>query len=415
MPRLIKFNGYLVEPRHVSSVVTPAYDAMLPAERRSFAEENPDNYVNVMRTLEEFAEHEKPSLDDILHHNQSCLNKLFEKGVFNETRSPAYFIYRLRVDSHEQVGLVANVPLEDYTTGRLKKHEHTQVEKESMLTRYNEVVGVTSSPVCVAYPPSDSINAMLQEAMSHPPYLHFSVWDDVEQTVWQISDPSTEMQLEEEFAQIESTYLTDGHHRCASSAAYSELKIQQAGHSDPKASHNQLFVALFPENQLRILPYYRNIRDLNGMVVAELIRAIEALGITVLRKEGDCSSDWLPRQPREILMMTGDAGYALKIPESMIPDDPSGSLDISVLHEKLIGPVLGVHDPRTDERIKFTPGVAGINGLVESFKQGWELGFACFHTTMEELMRVADAGQVMPPKSTWFDPKLRAGIFLRKV
>ena len=413
MPKLIKFNGYLVHPEHARAVVTPAYDAMHPQERRAFAEQHPGNYVNVMRTLEEFAEdRQPPSLEEILKKNLSSLTRLHDKGAFVKAKS-GYYLYRLQIGSHEQTGLIANIPLRDYAEQLLKKHEHTQLEKENMLTSYHEFVGVTSSPVCVGYAPREGITSVIGEVMESSPYLQFSAWDDVEQTVWRINDERMERQLEEEFEQIEETYLTDGHHRCESSIRYAQLNSAQSGNEDLTASHNQLFVALFPEDQLRILPYFRCVRDLNGMSESELISVLKSRGIEVAERREKSDDRLLPARAREITMLLDEKPYQLNLPSQMISDDPVQSLDISILHDEILGPILGVHDARLDERICFTPGASGIQSLFNAHQNGWRLGFACFQTTMEELKRVADAGQVMPPKSTWFDPKLRAGIFLR--
>ena len=414
MPKLIKFNGYLVHPEHARAVVTPAYDAMHPQERREFAEQHPGNYVNVMRTLDEFAtDQQPPSLEKILKHNLSSLTKLHDKGAFVKAKTPGYYLYRLQIGSHQQVGLVANIPLSDYAEQLLKKHEHTQVEKENMLTSYHEFVGVTSSPVCVGYVPRDGINSVVREVMESAPYLQFSAWDEVVQTIWRIGDEQMERQLEEEFGQIEETYLTDGHHRCESSIRYARLNSAESEKEDLRASFNQLFVALFPEDQLRILPYFRCVRDLNDLSESELISALKSRGIEVTERREKPDDQLLPVRAREITMLLDKRPYQLSLPNQMVSDDPVQSLDISILHDEILGPILGIHDARLDERIRFTPGASGIQGLLNSHQDGWRLGFACYQTTMEELKRVADAGQVMPPKSTWFDPKLRAGIFLR--
>ena len=412
MPKITKFDGYVVRPDHVQKVVTPAYDAMLPSERRAFAEEYPGNYVNVMRTLEEFSD-SGPTLDEILDHNQSHFNKMLEDGAFARTRSPAFYLYRLQSGGHEQTGLIADIPVSDYTEGRLKKHEDTQIEKENMLTRYQETVGVTSSPVCVAYADRDDITDAVAATMKEEPLLDFSAWDDVGQTIWRVSDAAVEAQLQAGFEQITYTYLTDGHHRCASGARFARI-AQNRQDANSASNADRLLVALFPESQLRIFSYFRCVRDLNGMDVSALIRAIESTGIRVESQPMDDMERLLPRKPREITMIVDDSAYRLNIPQELVPqDDPAGSLDVSILQEQVLAPVLGIADARSDGRLSYTPGVEGVSGLIDRCRKGWSLGFACVDTTIQEVVDVADAGQAMPPKSTWFDPKLRAGIFVR--
>ncbi len=409
MPQIGKFEGYLVDPDRVGEVVTPSYDAMTPAERRVFADAHPGNYGNVMRTLEEFTD-TGPTLEEILELNRSNLSRLLQNKSFLETEVPAYYLYQLRCGNHEQTGVVADIPVEDYVSGRLKKHEDTQLEKENMLTHYQQTVGVTSSPICVGYSDRDDIDDAVSRAKRNEPCLEFSAWDDVEQTVWRVDDAEIAEQLERGFSQIEYTYLTDGHHRCAAGA-----NIAQSASKHSSASESgQLFVALFPQSQLRIYSYFRCIRDLGDLSVAGLVDAIRNTGIRIEEMNGEKSDGLLPDRARHITMLIDEQFFQLQIPDSMVPaDDPVGSLDVSILQEQVLAPVLGIHDARSDKRLSYTPGSEGVSGLINRCREGWRLGFACVDTTMQEMMDVADAGCVMPPKSTWFDPKLRAGIFLR--
>ena len=412
MPVISKFSGYVVKPEHALSVVTPAYDAMLPSERRAFAEKYPGNYVNVMRTLEEFTD-SGPTLEEILDHNRDHFNQLLMNGVFARTHAPAFYLYRLQVGGHEQTGLIADIPVSDYAEGRLKKHEDTQIEKENMLTKYQESVGVTSSPVCVAYGDRDDIAEAKAKAMSEAPILSFSAWDDVVQTVWKVTDPEIEQQLQRGFESIEYTYLTDGHHRCASGVRFAKI-AERRNEASEGSNSNHLLVALFPESQLRIYSYFRCVRDLNGMEVAEFINAVEAAGIRVEQSEAENVDDLLPKEARVVAMVVDETAYRLHIPQNLVPqDDPAGSLDVSILQERVLSSVLGIRDARSDRRLSYIPGVEGMKGLIDRCKSGWRVGFACVDTAIHEVIDVADAGQVMPPKSTWFDPKLRAGIFVR--
>ena len=413
MPQIEKFDGYLVNPQQASDVVTPAYDAMTPKERREFAELNPGNYVNVMRSLEEF-DQDRPTLEEILQHNLSSLEKLFEKGAFIRTESPAYYLYQLRCGSHEQTGVIANIPVEDYTTGRLKKHEDTQLEKESMLTRYHQTVGVTSSPICVAYPDRGDINDAVHRTKLNEPFLKLQAWDDVEQTVWRVADADLSAQLESGFNQIEYTYLTDGHHRCASGARYADLVRKNASPDSDPMPGGQLLVSLFPESELRIYSYFRCVRDLGQMGVDEFVNAVGATGIKVDEIGLDNGTRLLPKQARNIAMIVDNRAFHLRIPQQMVPvNDPVSALDVSILQTEILSKILGIHDARSDQRLSYTPGNEGISSLLERCQQGWRVGFACVDTTMQEVVDVADAKGVMPPKSTWFDPKLRAGLFLR--
>ena len=410
------FDGYLVNPAKVHAVVTPAYDAMLPQDRRDFAEQNPDNYVNVMRTQEEFVnDANPPSLDDILKLNKSQLDQLFAQEAFVRTQGPGYYLYRLAIDGHEQIGVIANIRVEEYATGRLKKHEDTQIEKENLLTGYFESVGVTSNPICVAFHPNDTVTSAINEAMGEDPYLQFSAWDAVEQTVWKVSDPALCERLEAGFKKIEFTYLTDGHHRCAAAVRYANIVKETNPDSISGGNHDYLLVALFPADQLRIFSYFRCVKDLNGLTELQLLSEIEKRGLKVRKKSNSDPDSILPIQSRDITMFVDGTAYGVRIPDELVPeDDPVESLDVSILQTQILGPIFSIEDARSDDRLSFVPGVAGVSGLIDRYRNdGWRLGFACFNTTIQEVIAVADAGRTMPPKSTWFDPKLRAGLFLR--
>ncbi len=414
MPQISKFVGHLVRPQRACSVVTPAYDAMTPAQRRTFAGRNPGNYVNVMRSLDEFDERNKPTLEEVLAHNQSHLQWLLDSDAFELTPHPAYYLYQLKCGAHEQTGLIANMPVADYTDSRLKKHEDTQRQKEDMLVRYQEAVGVTSSPICVAYADRGGIDDAVRQVKTGVPCLKFSAWDEVEQTVWRVDDAQVEQMLADEFAQVEHTYLTDGHHRCASGARFAELVRQRSAGATLLPNAEQLLVALFPQSQLKIHSYFRCVRDLGGMTVAQLVSAIEAAGIEVERQPIE-SDQLLPQASRQITMIAGCRAFRLRIPEALVPErDPVGRLDVSILQNKILAPILSIRDARGDDRLSYAPGVEGISILKERCSSDWQVGFACVDTKIEEVIEVADAAQTMPPKSTWFDPKLRAGIFLRQ-
>ncbi len=416
MPTIKPFDGYLVDPEQASSVVTPAYDAMLPQERRAFAEANPDNYVNVMRSLEEFAgEDDAPTLDEILRHNRERLDALHARDAFIRTPKPGYFLYKLAVDGHEQVGVIAEIRVEEYEQGRLRKHENTQTEKENLLTDYLRTVGVSSSPICVAYQPNETISSAIAEAMKREPCLQVSAWDDVTQTVWHVDDPELASMLESGFDSIEETYLTDGHHRCASGVRHAAAVRETGAADDSQSMSNYLLVALFSADDLRVFSYFRCVQDLNGLSPDEFLASLEHAGFEIHRKDALDAGNLLPSQSKEVTVFIDAEPYGIHIPNALVPhDDPVRSLDVSILQERILAPILGIGDARSDVRLSYMPGVAGVDGLIARYRDdGWRLGFACFNTTIQEIMDVADAGQVMPPKSTWFDPKLRAGLFLR--
>jgi len=413
MPTVWPFRGYVVTPERVEDVVAPAYDALTPAQRHRYAEAHPNNYVNAMRSLEEFPEAERPSLDELLQRNKRKLRSLLDQGAFKETPSPCLFIYRLSVDGHEQVGLVGEIPVEEYDRGIIKRHEHTQTSREDQLARYNDVVGASSSPVCLAYTHHPEVDRIVAEHMAREPYIDFVADDGVAQSVWCIDDESAHQRLHRCFAEIGEAYLTDGHHRAAAGSRVARMRRETNPDHSGGEPYNYLLVILFPDDQMRILPYNRYVRDLNGWSVDDFLRALSR--DFAVESLGDVEpEEAAPAGPREFSMQLDGTWYRLKVDPATVPeDDPVETLDITVLHERILGPLLGVADLRTDERCDAVAGAVGMEGLVERCNEAGGVAFACYPASIHQLMNVADAQRVMPPKSTWFDPKVRSGIFVR--
>lgn len=413
MPTVRPFRGYLVAPERVQDVVAPAYDALTPAQRRRYAEAHPDNYVNAMQSLEEFPAAERPTLDELLERNKQNLDKLLNQGAFRETGGPCLFIYHLQVDDHQQVGLVGEVPIDEYDRDVIRKHEYTQTNREDQLARYNDVVGAASSPVCLTYTHHPGIDAVVGERMRAAPAIDFVADDGVAQRIWCIEDSGTQELLREYFAQVGEAYLTDGHHRAAAGSRFAHRRRQHNPQHSGEEAYNYLLVALFPDNQMRILAYNRFVTDLNGLSVNEFLEALSP--DFAVERLGDIPADAAtPSRPREFAMLISDQWYRLRVdPGSIREDDPVESLDISILHERILGPILGIADVRCDERCESIAGASGMLGLAERCRDHQGVGFACYPVSIQQLMAVADANRVMPPKSTWFDPKVRSGLFLR--
>lgn len=420
MPHIRAFNGYLVDQAHAEQVVSPAYDAVSPQKRRQFAEANPRNYINTMRLQDDFATEEKPSIEQLLALNKAKLEQLLADGAFNWFAQPCMFVYRLSVHQHTQTGLVCEVSVDEYQQGRLRKHEDTRSDKEDLLTMYQQVVGVSSSPICLAYPDHDAINRLLEQQIATPPTLDFVAADGVAQQVWRIQDPATQQQFQQLFAAIETTYLTDGHHRAAAGWRYAQRQRKQqsaaglerdgerAAQSQP---YNQLLVALFSTKQLALLPFHRAVRDLNGLSEAELVHALQQdFSVQPLAAQ----TPFVPSRHGEFGMLVNRRWYQLRSQLNVgNQTDPVSALDVSILQNHILRPLLGITDTRSDPRLDYVSGVMGGAGLEQKCAEGWAVCFACYPTSIAQLMTVADAGALMPPKSTYFDPKARSGIFIR--
>ena len=426
MPIIRAFDGYLVDPAHAEQVVSPGYDAVSPEQRREFAEANPQNYLNTMRLREDFPVDAQPTVEHLLALNKSKLDELLSNGSFNRFEKPCLFIYRLSVNDHTQTGVVCEISIDEYREGRLRKHENTRSDKEDLLAMYQKVVGVSSSPICLAYAHDDDIERLLDQCTQQPPVLDFVSPDGIAQQVWRIESGPLQRQLEALFARIETTYLTDGHHRAASGLRYARMMRQNesdsatnhaGNHAD--APYNQLLVALFSTEQLALLPFHRAVRDLNGLSEAELVNALERdFSVRAVSGEseesGESEASFEPARHGEFGMLVNDHWYQLRIRKELVDTtDPVNSLDVSILQNHILGPILGITDVRGDPRLDYVSGVIGSDGLKQKCAAGWAVCFACFATSIDQLMTVADAGALMPPKSTYFDPKAHSGIFIR--
>jgi len=404
------FDGHLVSTQRVKQVVSPAYDSLNSLERHEFGLAHPGNYINAMRSCDEYPEGEQPTQEEILRINAAHLRRMLAQGDFNKLEQPSIFVYRLAVDGHQQTALVCEISIDHYDNGDVRRHEHTRSDKEDLLADYLEVVGASSSPVCLAYHEDRKIDELTRSIMASPPLLDFSTHDDVQQTLWQVADPSVIERFAGLFAAITTTYLTDGHHRFAAGSRFAARRRKEQPDYSGDEKFNYILVALFPSNQLRILPFNRCVQDLNGKTRDEFL---SALSDTFEVRATDASGAEPKGKHRYGMCLEGE-WYALKLKSAAdLDNDPVRALDVNVLQDFILSPLLGILDARSNPRLDYVAGDSGMAGLEQRCEAGWAVAFACYPTSIEELMTVADLGEVMPPKSTYFDPKMRSGIFLR--
>ncbi len=410
MPRIKAFNGYLVSATRAKQVVSPAYDSVSPEQRRIFAEENPKNFLNTMRLLEDFSADSQPTQAQLLASNRANLDKLLDDGSYDKIDRPCLFIYQLGTGYHMQTGVVCEVGVEEYENGFVRKHENTRSDKEDLLAHYQKVVGVSSSPICLAYPQNNQIDDYVAQLIQTPASLAFTSEDGGEQKVWRIEDGVQQQRLTELFSKIATTYLTDGHHRAASGRRYAEMMRDEHGNTGDEP-YNQLLVALFPDNQLNLLPFHRCVRGLNGLSEVQIV---ETLGECFEVMELQAHTTFEASRHGEFGMYINGHWYQLNVkPDCLVPEDPINSLDVTILQNLILEPILGIKDMRGDARLDYIAGVSGNEGIRQKCSEGWDIVFVCYATSIEQLMDVADAGALMPPKSTYFDPKPRSGIFVR--
>jgi uncharacterized protein (DUF1015 family) len=312
------------------------------------------------------------------------------------------------MDGREQVGVVGCVHVDDYERDLIRKHEKTRPDKEDDRTRHVLALNANAEPVFLTYRQRPEIDALVARETAAPPLYDFTAPDGVRHTVWQVAASAG---LARAFEPIPHSYVADGHHRSASAwRAGKELRGKNSRHQGDE-EYNWFLAVLFPSEQLRILPYNRVVRDLNGLEAETVLERLRGVG----RVQPASSPD--PDRPGVFGVYLGGRWYRLELdPASIDRSDPIASLDVALLQDRVLGPILGIGDPRTDKRIDFVGGIRGPAELARRVDSGeMAVAFALYPTSLEQLMAVSDAGQVMPPKSTWFEPKLRSGLFVHEL
>ena len=410
MTQIYPFRPYLVTPTEIANVAAPPYDSMSVQQRAAFGVDHPNNFINAMRSIEEFPDDQRPSLDQVLQQNSDALERLLREGFFALEPEHSYFVYQLQVNDHVQTGVVAEVPLAEFQAGLIRQHEDTRSGHEDRLFDYLGVVGANSSPICAAYPTDPEIDDIVAGITADSPWLDYT--DDLEvcQRIWRVSDAKIQSALEECFERIAVLYLTDGHHRIASAARHAKIRNLQ---KDVDGPWNYLLMDLLPAEQLQILPFNRCVYDLGDLSEQAFLKSLsEVFSLEPWDIDGPGFRG--PRSRGEFVLLLGGEGYRLAIDPKQVPDHPVDGLDVSILQNLVLEPLLGIHDPRADPRLEYVTGESGMEGLRQQWQLGWQLVFACYPPSLEQLMAVADADLRMPPKSTCFDPKARPGIFVRR-
>jgi len=315
------------------------------------------------------------------------------------------------MDGRSQTGIVACSSIDDYVNGVVKKHENTREDKEIDRIRHVDTVNAQTGPIFLAYRQNETLKAIVAEEKAKPALYDFVSDDGIRHRVWKINDPAQTEAIEAAFAAIPATYIADGHHRAASAVKVGlKRRAENPGYTGEEP-FNYFLSVLFPDEELMILPYNRVVKDLNGLSREQFFEAVkEKFELEEIGKE-----PYAPAEKGTFGMYLDNTWYALKVLPQYKNADPVKGLDVSILQDQLLGPVLGIGDPRTDKRIDFIGGIRGLKELERRVSEDMEIAFSMYPTSIEELLAVADAGLLMPPKSTWFEPKLRSGLFIHRL
>lgn len=406
------FRGLRSKPDLASQIASPPYDVINSDEARVLTEGNDLSFLHVVKS--EIDLDPEVNLYDARVYEKAAENfkKLMDQNVLIQDQGDCFYLYRLIMGDHEQVGIIACVSVDDYQNNIIKKHELTRSDKEEDRTKHINTLNANTGLVFLSYRARESIDLLVNKGMENDPVYDFASEDGVQHTIWIIDDAEDINKLIDSFRQVVGTiYIADGHHRSASSVRVRDLRKARNPNHTGREEYNYFLGMLVPHNQVQILSYNRVVKDLNQWTRDQFLKSLkEKFEVT----PSDNNKPYSPEQPHHFGMYLEGSWYCLKAKEGIFKeDDPVESLDVQILQKNILSSMLNVMDPRTDKRIDFIGGIRGLKELERRVNEGrYQIAFSLYPTTIEDLIRIADSGQVMPPKSTWFEPKLRSGLII---
>lgn len=405
---------YCIRPNKevVSKVAALPYDVYNREEAKAVVSGNPLSFLNIDRAETQFP-------DDVSLHDPRVYEKAHElleswiaDGTLVSDESECYYIYELTMDGRAQTGIVACAAVDDYMENVIKRHESTREEKELDRICHVDVTDAHTGPIFLAYRSDEEMNRMVRMVCEAETLYDFTAEDGVRHRVWKAAEPTLVEQMKKRFAAIPALYIADGHHRAASAVKVGLKRRDARPYYTGEEPFNFFLSVLFPDDQLMIMPYNRVVKDLNGYSREAFLQEVSArFDVTPMGE-----TQYQPQEKHRFGMYLDGSWYALQVhPEFVNENDPVKGLDVSILQDVLLEPVLGIRNPRTDERIDFIGGIRGLSELERRVSEDMEVAFSMYPTSIGELFAVADDGFLMPPKSTWFEPKLRSGLFIHRL
>ncbi len=413
MPKITPFQSIRPIPELACRIAALPYDVYNRKEACDVVKKEPLSFLKIDRAETQFSDDVSTYDPKVYEKARELLLEAITAGNLIQEETPCYYIYELIMDGRSQTGIVACSDIDDYSNGIIKKHENTREEKEIDRINHVNITNAHTGPIFLAYRSKAEINTIVTSCKETIPLLYdFTSEDGITHRAWCISDASIIKELEALFAQLPCTYIADGHHRCASAVKVGLKRREENLAYTGDEEFNRFLSVLFPDDQLAILPYNRVVQDLNGLSKETFLQAIKDAGFQITLKAKEQVS---PAAKGCFGMYLDGEWYLLTADASLLSEHPVEGLDVSVLQNHLLGPILGIGDPRIDKRIDFVGGIRGLSELERRCSEDMTVAFSMYPTSIEELLQVADAGLLMPPKSTWFEPKLRSGLFIHSL
>ena len=407
------FRGLRPRGDLASRIPSLPYDVLDGAEARQLAEGDPYSFLHVLKPEIDLDPETSPYDDSVYETGRRNFDRMRNEGWLARDSKPAFYVYRLERGDHVQTGIMGLCAVDDYLEGRVKKHELTRPEKEEDRARHMETLEANVGPVLLTYNRVPELSALINGIVSRDPDVDFTASDGIRHTLWVVDDAGAVEPIESLFARIPATYIADGHHRAAAASRVAERRREGAEASPGAAPHDWFLGVHFPSHQLAVLDYNRIVRDLNGLAPEAFIDRLRQVGFAV--KENHRTRR--PPHRRSFGVYVGGQWYLVTAKgESPGAGGPASGLDVAILTDRVLEPVLGLGDIRADRRIEFVGGIRGMDELEKRVDSGeYAVAFAVYPTAVEEIMEIADSGSVMPPKSTWFEPKLRSGMVVHSL
>jgi len=412
MPKITPFQSVRPNPSLADRIAALPYDVYNREEACIEVKKEPLSFLKIDRAETQFDNSVDTYDDRVYEKARETLDEMIADGSFLMDEKPCFYVYELTMNGRSQTGIVACSSIDDYVNGTIRKHENTREEKEIDRINHVDRTNAQTGPIFLVYRSVEEINRIIRKEKEKTPVYDFTSPDGITHRAWVISDSNVIEKMEQDFAAVPTTYIADGHHRCASAVKVGLKRRKEHPDYTGQEEFNHFLSVLFPDDQLYIMPYNRVVKDLAGMKKEEFLEAVRKAGFTVSYL-GD--TPFAPEEKGTFGMYLNDGWYRLTADKSLVVDDPVEGLDVSILQNNLLRPILKIVDPRTDKRIDFVGGIRGLSELEKRVAEDCTVAFSMYATSIQELLDVADAGLLMPPKSTWFEPKLRSGLFIHRL
>ena len=402
------FQGFRPPSELASAVSSPPYDVMTSDEARETVKNNSDSFLRIIKPENDFTHENEPRGDTLHKHGFNNLQAFIKDGKLIQDKKPCFYIYQITMGNHTQTGIMAAVSIEEYNNGLIKKHEFTRPEKENDRTRHIEITNANTGPVFLTYRNDGKLKNILFEILNSHPDISFTAEDTTIHTLWKVENNIQVDRFIDYFQVISALYIADGHHRAASASRVQKIREDANSNHTGDEPYNFFLSVIFPHDEVQILDYNRVVKDLNGLSEEQFFESVKP---NFAQSPVSCLLS--NEAPNTYSMFLNNHWYCLEAKDHIKSDDPVEGLEASILQKYLLAPILDIDDPRTNKRIDFVGGIRGMEELERRCQTNCAVAFALPPVSIDQLLSVADSGHVMPPKSTWFEPKLRSGLVVR--